>query len=166
MRERNLLMMRVLQSRRETGDADAWSGLAEVRGHRTLSIFSAAGWTRTRVGVFENGIRIEMKVGGAEGTKRRHASHELNGLQFAAEVKLENVTDCEAVRGGQTYRLETRSLKTDAGRGEAPHREREGGIRSVGGMMRERGTNDRCRGNTVANVADDGPEIVAGDGVL
>ena len=64
-----------------------------------------------------------MYVSRSEGAKGGDSAHELDGLNFAAELQFQNVAQGYVVRGGQRKRLECSAVQIDIRGSQTAHRE-------------------------------------------
>src|SRR5215469_16548232 len=135
-------MMRALKCRRKARHAHSWR-VTEI-GDLTLTVLGhCARWTRTRVAILNHSVRRQVQVRGAKWTKRSKPSHELDGLQFAAELQFQNIAEGHLVLGRQADRLQPLHVHPAIRRRQPADRERQGRLRSVGALMLVGSTKNR-----------------------
>src|ERR1051326_6566716 len=66
-----------------------------------------------------------MKINVAEGTERGNASHELDGLQLAAELELNHIAQRERVGTRQRDGLQRAAMRADIRRRQVAHGQRK-----------------------------------------
>ena len=85
-----------------------------------------------------------MQVRCPKRTECREPPHELNGLQFAAELQLENVAHLHLVGGRQAEGLQSLLSEASYWRSKPTHSQRYRRRRTAVGVMGIRGAQNRC----------------------
>ena len=122
LRQRNLMVMRILQQRLAIHHGHARAGFAEVRRGRIETLAGTGIGFAGGVAILEDGIGGEVPIGGRSGTKRsRSVAQKLNVLRLTAKLKVEKLAEREAIGIGHRDRFQSSATRDGIGRGEAPH---------------------------------------------
>src|SRR5580765_2649928 len=121
----------------------------------------------TRKPVLQHRVGRDMEVCRPERTERREPPHELNRLQFTAELQLENVPHLHFVGSRQAESLQPLLAEASYWRSQATHSQRYRRRRPAVSVMGIRSAqNRRARSLPVSNISFQAHRIVRQDLVL
>ena len=83
---------------RKRQQADAWVRLAQIHGRRIETFCQARVGDLGRIAVFNDRVGRQVKIRRTIRPERIHLSHELNALQFAPKIQVEEVPQRDPVR--------------------------------------------------------------------
>src|SRR5664280_2770483 len=111
LRQRNLVVMRILQQGLAIDHGHARTGFAEVRRSRIETLTGTGVGFAGSVAILDNGIGRQVPIDDRRGTERiGSVAQKLNVLRFATKLKIEKVANREAVGIRHRHRFQSLSL--------------------------------------------------------